>query len=231
MGRIAANEPWSHIWMAHQRRDAYWQQGLICQDFSAIKALVYAVSGWADNYSEAIPRLLKNLSGPRLGLIGPWAHSFPHDVTVGPAIGWLQECLRWLDHWHKGSETGIMDEPMLRVWMEDSTPPRTCYTEKAGRWVGEATWPSSKITSDMQHLNLGGRREPVPATGEATICSPLWVGLGSEEIDRYGDDADWAADQREDDAGSMVFIGQPNYSTYEILSAPQLQLRLRSDKR
>ncbi len=33
--RIHANEPWSHIWMAHQRRDAYWQQGSICQDSAA----------------------------------------------------------------------------------------------------------------------------------------------------------------------------------------------------
>ena len=138
LDRIAANEPWSHIWMAHQCRDAYWQQGSICEDFSKIQIPVYAVSGWADNYSESIPRLLANLTAPRLGLIGPWAHSFPHDVTVQPAMCWLAEALRWFDHWLKGADTGVMAEPMLRVWMQDSLPPQTCYTTRPGRCMSYA---------------------------------------------------------------------------------------------
>ena len=68
-------------WLHHQRRDDYWKQGSVCEDFSAIQVPVYAISGWADG-SEAVPRLLANLQGPRLGLIGPWAHSYPHDVAV-----------------------------------------------------------------------------------------------------------------------------------------------------
>ncbi len=228
MERIAANEPWSHIWMAHQRRDAYWQQGSICQDFSAVKVPVYAVSGWSDNYSEAIPRLLAGLGGPRLGLIGPWAHSFPHDVTVGPAIGWLQEALRWLDHWHKGRATGIMQEPMLRVWMQETVPPQTCYTHRAGRWVGEAEWPSPRI--QPHRFYPGATLEPAPQTGQATIRSPLWVGMAAGEIGRYGEDADWPGDQREDDAGSLVWLTQPLEERFEILGAPRLRLRFRSDQ-
>ena len=85
--RLEANEPWILTWMKHQRRDAYWQQGSVCEDFSKIKIPVYAVNGWADNYSESIPRLLAGLDVPRKGLIGPWAHSYPHDVTVGEPIG------------------------------------------------------------------------------------------------------------------------------------------------
>ncbi len=42
-------------------------------------------------------------------------HSYPHDVTVAPAIGWLQEVLRWCDHWLKGKDTGIMGEPPAPV--------------------------------------------------------------------------------------------------------------------
>ena len=116
--RIAHQRPWIIDWLRHQRRDDYWRQGSVCEDFSAIEVPVYAVSGWADNYSESVPRLIAGLSVPRRGLIGPWAHSFPHDPTVGPGIGWLQEVLRWCDHVLKGRETGIMDEPLLRVWMQ-----------------------------------------------------------------------------------------------------------------
>ena len=248
--RIAANQPWSHIWLAHQRRDAYWQQGSICQDFAKVTLPVYAVSGWADNYSEAIPRLLANLTGPRLGLIGPWAHSFPHDVAVEPAIGWLQECLRWLDHWLKGRDTGIMQEPMLRAWMQDPVPPQTCYTTRPGRWVGEETWPSPRIIDTPfslgPHNRLDRARTDTPAppspVGEgpgerlspqavhAAINSPLWVGLGAGEIGRYGGDAEWPGDQREDDAGSLVFTSAALTEPMEILGAPRLNLTFTSDK-
>ena len=106
---------------------------------------VYAVGGWADAYTNAIPRLLAGLPGPRKGLIGPWAHNYPRSGVPGPAIGFLQECLRWWDHWLKGIDTGIMDEPMLRVWMQDSVPPSTHYAERPGRWVAEPAWPSPNV--------------------------------------------------------------------------------------
>jgi len=227
--RMKANAPWILKWLQHQSRDAYWQQGSVCEDFSKITIPVYAVSGWADNYSESVPRLLAGLSGPRLGLIGPWAHSFPHDVTVKPAIGWLQEVLRWCDHWLKGQDTGIMQEPMLRVWMQNHVPPRTCYLERPGRWVGEETWPSPHIVTQRMSLGPYGRLG-VQGAEAATICSPLWVGLTAGEVGRYGDEAEWATDQREDDGGSLVFVSEPLAEQLEILGAPQLHLRFASDK-
>jgi putative CocE/NonD family hydrolase len=228
--RMRANRPWALDWMAHQRRDAHWQQGSICEDSSAIHIPVYAVSCWADNYSEAVPRLLAGLSGPRLGLIGPWAHSYPHDANVAPAIGWLQEVRRWLDHWLMGQAAGIMDEPMLRAWMQDPVPPQTCYSERPGRWVGEAEWPSPRIVDLTLALNPGGALGGTARNGTASINSPLWVGLGAGEIGRYGGDAEWPGDQREDDAGSLVFSGPVLTETLEILGAPKVRLRFRSDR-
>ena len=191
---------------------------------------VYAASGWADNYSEAIPRLLAGLTCPRLGLIGPWAHSFPHDVTVGPAIGWLDEALRWLDHWLKGRDTGIMAEPMLRVWMQDPVPPRTCYADRPGRWVGEPLWPSPHITETALALNPGNHLGGPATPGTARINSPLWTGLAAGEIGRYGEDADWPTDQRQDDAGSLVFLTAPLETPLEVLGAPRLHLHFTSDQ-
>ena len=162
--RAEANTPWAHHWFAHQCRDAYWQHGSVCQDYAAIQVPVYAVSGWADNYAEAVPRLLAGLNVPARGLIGPWAHSYPHDVTVQPAIGWLQEVIRWLDHWLKHRDTGIMEEPFLRVWMQDPMPPATCYTHRPGRWVGEDHWPSPHI----QDLTLALEGETLRPTGQTT---------------------------------------------------------------
>ena len=73
---------------------------------------------------------------------------------------------------------------------------------------------------------LGG----VGETGTAQICSPLWVGLGAGEIGRYGENADWPGDQREDDGGSLVFSTAPLTETMEILGAPRLSLSFASDK-
>ncbi|MDZ4312836.1 MAG: CocE/NonD family hydrolase [Cypionkella sp.] len=229
MDRIHANQPWIIEWLHHQRRDDYWKQGSICEDFSAVTIPVYAISGWADNYSEAVPRLLANLSGPRLGLVGPWAHSYPHEVTVEPAIGWLQELVRWLDHWTKGIDTGMMDQPMYRVWMQEHVPPQTCYLERPGRWVAEESWPSPRIQPERMALGANG---VLGGTGDgiAQICSPLWVGLTAGEVGRYGNDADWPTDQREDDGGSLVFITAPLTETKEILGAAQLHLSFSSDK-
>lgn len=226
--RIAANRPWGLTWMRHQRRDDYWRHGSVCEDFAAIRVPVYAVSGWADNYSEAVPRLLAGLTVPCRGLIGPWAHSFPMDVTVEPAIGWLQEVVRWCDHWMKGRDSGIMAEPKLRVWMQDSVPPKTCYAERPGRWVGE-DWPSARFRDWCLHP-VGGALCDAPAPGRAKVCSPLWVGAAAGEIGRYGGDADWPTDQREDDAGSLVWLTEPLDKRVEILGAPRLRLRVSSDK-
>ncbi len=227
--RLEANIPWGLIWLRHQRRDAYWKQGSTCEDPSRITIPVYAVSGWADNYSESVPRLVATLPGPVRGLIGPWAHSYPHDVTCGPAIGWLQEVLRWCDHWMKGRDTGIMLEPALRVWMQDSVPPQTCYTTRPGRWVGEPHWPSPRI--DHRHFYLAPQGlSPTPVPDTRAIRSPLWVGLTAGEIGRYGDDADWPGDQREDDAGSLTWTTPPLTETTEILGAPTLTLTFSSDE-
>jgi putative CocE/NonD family hydrolase len=229
--RIAHNTPWILHWLAHQRRDAYWKQGSVCEDFPAIRIPVYAVSGWADNYSESVPRLLAGLTVPRRGLVGPWAHSYPHDVAVEPAIGWLQEVLRWCDHWLKGRDTDIMAEPLFRVWMQESLPPRTCYLARPGRWVGEDSWPSPRIDRQIHYLNRGGelRRLAGPAA-TAAICSPLWVGLAAGEVGRYGKEAEWPTDQREDDGGSLVFVSEPLAERVEILGAPLVRLSFSSDK-
>ncbi|MCF8038905.1 MAG: CocE/NonD family hydrolase, partial [Desulfohalobiaceae bacterium] len=142
MQRLEGSGLWLAKWLRHQRRDENWKHGSVCEDYRAIHCPVMAVSGWADGYTNAVFRLLANLKVPRKGLIGPWSHLYPHLGRPGPAIGFLQEELRWWDLWLKDRETGIMDEPMLRAWMQDSVPPTTSYEHRPGRWICEFEWPS-----------------------------------------------------------------------------------------
>jgi putative CocE/NonD family hydrolase len=217
------------LWLAHQRRDAYWRHGSVCEDFSAIQCPVFAVGGWADAYTNAIPRLLEGLTAPRRGLIGPWAHLYPQDGKPGPAIGFLQEALRWWDLWLKDEDRGIMAEPMLRAFIEDWTPPGG-RNPMPGRFVGEAQWPSPHIEPRALHLNTDGLGAAPLADAEATIRSPCWTGLAVGEWMGMGVTGEGPADQRHEDGFSLVFHGEPLTERMEILGAPEIAISLASDK-
>lgn len=230
--RLAGSGLWLETWLGHQRRDAYWRHGSICEDFAAVRCPVYAVSGWADGYSNAVFRLLAGLTVPRMGLIGPWAHKYPHIGEPGPAIGFLQECLRWWDHWLKDRPTGIMDEPMLRVWMQESVPPTTSYVERPGRWVAEAAWPSPRIEARRYGLDECRLLRASRAGADITLAvrSPLTLGLFAGKWCSYAAGPDLAHDQRQEDGGALVFETEPLPETLEILGAPEVTLEVAADR-
>ena len=233
MQRLEGSGLWLEKWLEHQRRDDYWKHGSVCEDFSAIKCPVYAVSGWADGYCNAVFRLLDGLEVPRKGLVGPWAHKYPQLGIPGPAIGFLQEMLRWFDYWLKDIDTGIMDEPMMRCWMQDSVPPSTFYAERPGRWVAEPQWPSENIRPTNYKMTPG--HDLVPASEGAEINwldlqSPLFVGLYAGKWCSYNAPPDLPHDQRDDDGGAMIFQTPPLEEAIEICGQPSVTLDLSVDK-
>ena len=217
-------------WMRHQRRDAYWRRGSVCEDYDAIQCPVYAVGGWTDGYTNAIPRLLEGLSVPRKGLIGPWAHAYPHFALPGPQIGFLQEMLRWWDHWLKGIDTGVMDEPMLRAWMTESVKPASRHEALPGRWIAEMSWPPNELAPCRLFLTDDGLRPDGALRAARSICSAQTVGEHAGEWCPFGRSRDQADDQREDDARSLVFETTPLDAPIEILGAPVVTLDVVSDK-
>lgn len=219
--RLEKTPPYIEHWLTHQRRDAYWKHGSVCEDFAAIECPVYAVGGFVDGYTNAVPRLLAGLSGPRKGLIGPWAHAFPDDALPGPSIGFLQECVRWFDHWLKGAENGLMDEPMLRVWMQDAVEPLPSYETRPGRWVAEPAWPSPRIGSRVWQLPVDGPRELLGVQSCGTEAG-AWTAEGQS--------ADLATDQRPDDAVSLTFDSEPLAEPLETLGFPEATLSLAVDR-
>ncbi|MDH5528641.1 MAG: CocE/NonD family hydrolase [Paracoccaceae bacterium] len=230
MDRLKGSGFWIEEWLQHQRRDDFWKHGSVCENFDDIEAAVYAVGGWADGYSNAVFRLLAGLKSPCKGLVGPWAHKYPHFARPGPQIGFLQECLRWWDHWLKGADTGIMDEPQLRAWIEDPVPPQTYYEERPGKWVAEASWPSARIAMQVFHLTSRGLQADKGAAEQITINSPTTVGMMSGSWCAYGLDPDLPGDQRMEAGGSLVFDTEPLAEDIEILGAPILSLQVASDK-
>lgn len=228
--RIDALEAFPALWMRHPWRDDYWKHGSVCEDYAAIECPVYAIGGWADGYSNSVPRLLARLSSPKKGLVGPWAHNFPHDAVPGPSIGFLQEALRWWDQWLKGIDTGIMDEPVYRVWMQESVVPQPQYERWPGRWIAERSWPSDRIQSLKFHLNPGNLDPASADVTELSFSSPQTTGLRGGEWCAFGADGEMPRDQRPDDGGSLTFDSDPLDRRVEILGAPVVALELKSDQ-
>jgi len=230
--RLRGSGLWLDTWASHQTRDEYWRHGSVCEDFSAIQCPVYAISGWADGYSNAVFRLMQHLEVPRRALVGPWSHKYPHLGKPGPAIGFLQDSLRWWDYWLKDEPTGIMEEPQVRVWMQDSVRPATRYKERPGRWVAENEWPAPHIQA--KHLTLSSEGligGDTSKDSEALLCrSPLRTGLSAGKWCSYSAGPDMPGDQREADANSLSFDTEPLSEALEIFGAPVVELVLASDQ-
>ncbi|GAA4418843.1 CocE/NonD family hydrolase [Georgenia halophila] len=241
--RLEGSGLWLDTWLRHQRRDDYWKPASVCEDYSRVNCPVMAVGGWADGYTNAIFRLLDNLDVPRKGLIGPWGHKYPHLGVPGPAIGFLQEVVRWWDHWLKGIDTGIDDEPMLRAWMQDSVPPSASYEDRPGHWVSEPSWPSPGVEDREYRLTA---HHLIPATGkkhhagspdpaeaadrELGLQSPLSVGMFAGKWASYSAVPDLPYDQREEDGGALVFETEPLAEPLDILGLGRVCLEVSSDK-
>ena len=214
-------------WLEHQTRDDYWRHGSVCEDYGAIECAVFAVGGWADSYSNPVARLVSNLKAPSIALIGPWGHDYPHTAVPGPAIGFLQECLRWWDHWLKGKDSGIMHEPKFRIWVQEKIAHTPDHTARPGHWVGLRKWPDQFSTFYLGQSGLSSDPQPAEVL---THGSPQTLGSAAGEWCSYGACADQPADQAGDDGRALVFDSAPLKSPLSILGTTVLDLSLSIDR-
>ena len=226
--RLEATRLFPALWLQHPHRDDYWRHGSIREDYAAVECPVYAIGGWADGYSNAVPRLLANLRAPSKGLVGPWGHVYPHEGRPGPAIGFLQEALAWWGHWLRGEPTGLMEEPRYRVWMGEEVPASTGPV--AGRWTAESTWPSPRIQTRTWYLRADGLGQRPGTARRRQIASPQDTGAHAGAWCVFGFQGELPTEQGEDDARSMCFDSPPLQQRIEILGTPVVELTLAADR-
>ncbi len=218
------NEPFlPATWLRHQRRDAYWRHGSVCEDYAAIKAKVLAVGGWGDAYKNAVPQIVANIPGAK-GIVGPWVHKYPHFAVPEPRIGFLQEALRWWDRWLKDDPNGVEDDPDYRCYLMAGVRPQTWYLERPGLWQSDPE-PQQKTL----HLTDSGLSE---ASGRlaSIVASPAHCGAEAGEYCAIWLGPEMPGDQRADDALSSVFDSAPLEADHDISGAPRVTLRLASDR-
>ncbi|NNE78712.1 MAG: CocE/NonD family hydrolase [Silicimonas sp.] len=228
--RLEAMTFWSAQWLEHQTHDEMWRRGSISENYGDVDIPVYFFGGWADLFRDTPFRIAENLKGPVKVLVGPWAHLYPHEGVPGPRVDFLAELIRFWDHTLKGIDTGLLDEPRLRFYLQDSIAPSGHHKTRSGTWVEETAWPSPNVELQKLWLNAGELGN-WPEDGDAmTVCSPQTFGSAGGDMCSFAIPGDMPGDCRIDAAGALGFRLAPATAPLDILGQPQVHLRLSSDR-
>ncbi len=167
-------------WLIEPEGAPYWDRVSPSAHAADIDLPALHVGGWYD------PLLAGTLAGyramqgngraPQMLAVGPWVH-IPWDRRVGARdfgpdassrIDQLQ--LRWFDHWLKGIDTGLLDEPPVRLfelggaWREFTSFPEP----SAARWNIASQGRAGMDPAD------GTLRQDAASIGEDVIVFDPW---------------------------------------------------------
>lgn len=227
------NEPFfMEEWLAHQRRDAFWKHGSICEDYSAIEIPALVIAGWADGYRNTPFIAAEGLGDKAKALVGPWVHKYPHFAWPKPRADFHGEAIAFWNRWLRGEENGIEDLPQVRAYILDGPKPATRRDNDPGFWASKKFWsePESEcFYVDQFGTLLEGMPIPHAPAHEIYLKSPLDTGTAAGEWFTLKPDAELAGDQRGDDAGSLTFQTPPLDEAKDYLGRPSITLTLRAD--
>ncbi len=175
---------WYADWVDHPGFDDYWMRNgyafeHLYDDFPDIPT--YYLGGWYDGFQRGTitnyqAMAARHESATKL-IVGPWIHgpgNIPKrvvgDVDFGPEAIVDYDALRarWFDHILKGEDTGLLDEPSVRVFVMGGgsglkTPGG--HLDHGGRWRLEHEWPLAGAQPTSHYFHGDGtlaRARPAP---------------------------------------------------------------------
>ncbi len=223
-------EPWLLKYKRRQHDGPFWNRASLNSNYSSIKIPAFVIGGWYDGYRDSVPRMLEKLDAPVKGIIGPWAHTWPNQPYPEPGIEWRHEAVRWFDHWLKGKNTGIMDEPRFAVYVRQWYPPGV--VEKVpGFWRWENGWPIKRTRKTTLFARADHTlTDTKPADNKGKTHKLRYVPTAGVEASgnvNWWGDFPW--DQRGTDAYSLVYDSGPLEQELEILGFPRAILHVSAD--
>jgi predicted acyl esterase len=214
-------DPWLLKYKKQQTDGPFWNRASLNEDYTQIDIPTFVIGGWYDGYRDFIPRMLKNADVPVKALLGPWNHTWPNWASPEPAIEWRQIAVRWLDHWLKGIDTGILKEPALYYYQRDWHRPGHDLTTIPGSWKESEVWPETLDT--LLYLQQDHQLSATPSSFSDSLVYKPSVGVeASGSVMWWGD---WAPDQKGADVYSLVYDSPPISDSLEILGFPEVILR------
>jgi uncharacterized protein len=210
--------PWSLLYLKHQHDGPFWRDRVRPLKDIAIPA--FLIGGLQDGYRDNVTDMLMQSSGPVKAIVGPWDHTFPNDAGFGPRIEWRNEAVRFFDHWLKGRDTGVENDPRLVIYMQHWHPPDPNLDSVPGEWRREDAWPPKEVkpaTLFMQPNHSLGE-----TASQADVQELKYVpSVGVEAGFWWGE---LLSDVRPVDAFSLVYDSAPLKEDVAILGRPRAWL-------
>jgi len=139
-----------------------------------VRVPTFNVGGWYDIFLRGTIDNFQAMRGhglPSKLLIGPWAHTSntnpvgERNFGYGAQLGFmdlrtdfLSLQLRWFDHWLKGIDTGLLEEPPVRI-----------FVMGVDRWRDESAWPPHRAVETVWYLRTaGGLSQKAPGADEGS---------------------------------------------------------------
>ena len=207
--RLEKSEPYVFPWPDHQAHDDYWQAKAV--DPAKIKVPTFIIGGWRDIFPEVMPSTFARLKCPKKLWMGPWMHTMPGLAPYEP-LDHLHEIKRWFDHWVRGEENGIADEPPVLI-----------NVQRANLWKHEREWPIARAKARALFLGSTGTLGDAPSReeqGESYTANPT-LGSAAGLWDPMGLGIGMPLDQNDDDLGSLTYTSEPLGENLEISGAPE----------
>ena len=221
-------EPWMMTYKRQQRDGPFWDRASLKGRYDELSIPSFHIGGWYDGYRDSLPRMLENLEAPVKAMIGPWSHAWPHEPYPEPGMEWRHEAVRWFDHWLKGVDTGIMDEPRFAVYIREWHPPGPRLERAPGYWRWEEGWPIERVEERAyypQPNHTLARAAPERRVHQLRYVPTIGIEAGGPVM-WWGD---VAHDQRPTDAFSLTYDSVPLEQDLEILGLPRAVLTVAAD--
>ena len=164
-------------WLAHPDFGEHWHTSTVSGRYGQVEAVAHNLGGWYDIFAAGTVRNYAEMSrhgrtrairaGQRL-VMGPWAHGISKDGRVGDMefgthafVDIRQLESRWLDCTLKGLDTGVADDPPVRLFV---------MGENA--WRDEREWPLARTRYTEFYLHSEGAANTRDGDGSLTREAP-----------------------------------------------------------
>ncbi len=211
--------PWSLLYLKHQHDGPFWRERV--RPLSEITIPTFLIGGMQDGYRDNVTDMLLKSKAPIRAIVGPWNHSYPNEPDFGPSVEWRDQAVRWFDHWLKGLDTGVENDPRLVVYMQHWHPPDPNLKEVPGEWRREDSWPpKDEQPATLFFESNHSLADKAPEAGSHLL--KYVPSIGVEAGFWWGE---LLSDPRPVDAFSLVYDSAPLQEDLAILGRPHARLR------
>jgi putative CocE/NonD family hydrolase len=227
--RIDATPPWILRWLDEQHDGPYWRNGSLRHEYARVRCPALIVAGWRDGYRTAMLRLAGSLSTGWELLAGPWMHTMPDRGIPEPQYPFMAEMLQWFRrHLGVASEPTREGRPRTVFFVTEFDPPSRPPARVSGSWFASDQWPDQRGPVRVLYFSTEGHLSDSPPSEAARLDIPFGPSVGVTS-------GNWCppppghglpADQRADDARSVVFTSSPLQDPVDVFGQPVAYLRV-----